>query len=99
MDEQLLKDVRKWVIKTRAKQTSWAGFRLGEAVLFAGPGNKKPNRGHVQACLGILATEGLIFTRRKPEDMGWKVTHMVDKIFTIRISQKEAIKRLSKMKD
>ncbi len=53
------------------------------------------NRGHVQAALAILAREGLVFTRRHPEDIGFKGSGRGgDKRFKIRISPRAAKQRL-----
>lgn len=64
--------------------TSWAPKRI---------------RGHVQHCLHILAREGIMFSRTKPEGDVEPYAHgESDKYFPIRISQLDAQRMLKRMK-
>ena len=86
--------------------TTSVAFALGEPVRYASSlqprmpftsGSPKKLRGHVQAALTVLAREGVMFTRRKPESHPYHRPHC-DKIYRVRISQAEATKRLGKCK-
>ena len=58
----------------------------------------KNERGLVQKCLVILATEGVMYTRRKNPYLECYDRGQHDKYFWVRISQDEAINRLKRMK-
>ena len=61
-------------------------------------GAPKKYRGHVQRCLSILAKEGLVYERQRPEGYVAPYEHgETDKRFRIRITQDEAKKRLARM--
>lgn len=77
---------------------SWQGPSVGNTIRnrFTS-GSLKTYRGKVQAALSVLAKEGLMFGRNHPEGGVLRYEHgETDKRFRIRISQKDALKRLSK---
>lgn len=93
---------------------SWVTWQVGH-VMFRWDKNGWPNdgrnrkrftsgglktiRGHVQACLAILAREGIVFSRTHTEGCVARYEHgETDKRFLIRITQQDAKKRLAKMK-
>lgn len=56
------------------------------------------NRGHIQHCLSLLAKEGIMFERTKPEAGVARYEHgETDKYFTVRISKEDAEKKLKEM--
>ncbi len=62
-------------------------------------GGPKNHRGLVQACLAVLAREGIMFSRTRPECAVQSYEHGErDKYFRIRISREAARQQLKAMK-
>ena len=62
-------------------------------------GGLKSVRGHAQAALSILAREGIMYGRNRPESAVQSYEHGErDKYFRVRISKDEAARRVAKMK-
>jgi hypothetical protein len=109
---KLLKDVRRVVLQEAAKGSR--GIWLSHIVMKVTPFNDRRHhyfsdsqttsrapkklRGLVQRALSLLAVQGMMFTRQRPEANVQSYEHWeTDKGFSIRISQEEAIRQLSKM--
>jgi len=61
-------------------------------------GGLKTHRGLVQRCLTLLAVQGLLYTRRKPECAVASYSHgETDKYFRFRLSKEQALKELARM--
>ncbi len=60
-------------------------------------GIHKEIRGHVNTCCAILAREGLLFGRNRPETVVERYNRPVDKYFEHRLTREEAAKRLAAM--
>ena len=111
---QMLPSVRRIVLQLRADQGGPCGFGLSWLTWQLGPtrnsadrgdrsrftsGGLKSVRGHAQACLAILAREGVMFGRNAPEPGVQRYEHgETDKRFRVRISQVEAKRWLARMK-
>lgn len=93
ISDKLLDKVREYVLR-RLIEVDWRGrptIGLSRAEMALGE-----NRGHIQKCFSILAKEGIMFERRKPECAVASYEHgETDKHFGIRISKAEAIKKLT----
>lgn len=92
ISDKLLGRVRKYVLEYRARHdysTLSIGLSRAEMAL-------DENRGHIQKCLSMLAKEGIMFERQKPESGVARYEHGdTDKHFKIRISKSEAMQKLA----
>ena len=112
---QLLPKVRRAVLQLRSASGSDAcGFGLSWLTWQLGPvrystdlgdrsrftsGGLKVIRGRAQACLAMLAREGIMYGRNRTEPGVQSYEHVeTDKRFRVRISQAEAKRRLARMK-
>lgn len=112
--KDLLPRVRKILLEERVRMgDERSGFGLSWLTWQLGPVRSSPSeplrsrftsgaskkiRGHVQACLSILAREGLVFGRNRPEAHVAPYEHgETDKRFRIRITAAAAQKQLSRM--
>lgn len=97
MNTILLNKVRKKVLVIRALQSNPAygsGFGLSD-FCNAFPSH---NRGHIQHCLSLLAKEGIMYERQRPEGSVASYEHSErDKRFRIRISREDAIVKLKEL--
>lgn len=84
----LLPQVREFVLRERA------GGRISIPLSWI-EGSVPGTRGQIQQCLSLLARDGTMFTRRKPEGVTFSYERgTVDKYFKIRISVDQAKKLL-----
>lgn len=89
MNQKLLDEVRKDVLILRA--LGWSGFGLSY-LCFSFPDE---SRGHIQRCLSLLAKEGTMYERQRPEGGVASYEHWeTDKRFRIRLTQEDAIAKL-----
>lgn len=112
---QLLPKVRRAVLQLRASSSSdrcgfglsWLTWQLGPVRYSADLGDRsrftsgglKSIRGRAQACLAMLAREGIVYGRNRPEPAVQSYEHCeTDKRFRVRITQQEAQRRLARMK-
>lgn len=107
---ELLPKVRRIVLRERANGTvtiplSWLTWQLGQTRNTTSrtdrsrftSGGLKSVRGHAQKCLSILAHEGIMFGRRRPEACACYEHGEKDKRFLIRVTPAQASRLLSKM--
>jgi DNA-binding transcriptional regulator YhcF (GntR family) len=92
--DDLLDTVRRVVLIRRAvSDYNPLHISLGTAARESGA-----NRGHVQKCLSILAKEGIMFERTKPEGGVARYEHgETDKVFRYRFTMEEAVAKLKEL--
>ena len=88
--QEILPAIRKEALELAVRRVN--SYGATQLSYFMRPGW---NRGHVMAALVVLAREGIMYTRRKPESHPFHRPYG-DKIYKIRISKVEAKKRLAK---
>ena len=86
-----------WLTWQLGETRNAADWRLGRSRFTSG--GLKSIRGHAQAALALLAREGIMYSRIRPEPGVQSYEHSErDKYFHVRISQTEAKRRLARMK-